>query len=183
MSGVLPTTMTPILVAKRASLRKLTNLISPVPADIDVAQAAAVVPIKTIAAACGLGEDDYEPYGHFKAKISEKVGPKLRATRGRGFYVVVAGINPTPLGEGKSTTTIGLAQAMGAHLDKECVACIRQPSMGAYQIRRHAFADCPPVSTHADTFFYPHRAHVRHQRRRRGWRVFASHPEIGRAHV
>jgi len=130
MSGVLPTTMTPILVAKRASLRKLTNLISPVPADIDVAQAAAVVPIKTIAAACGLGEDDYEPYGHFKAKISEKVGPKLRATRGRGFYVVVAGINPTPLGEGKSTTTIGLAQAMGAHLDKECVACIRQPSMG-----------------------------------------------------
>jgi len=122
--------MTPILVAKRASLRKLTNLISPVPADIDVAQAAAVVPIKTIAAACGLGEDDYEPYGHFKAKISEKVGPKLRATRGRGFYVVVAGINPTPLGEGKSTTTIGLAQAMGAHLDKECVACIRQPSMG-----------------------------------------------------
>ena len=122
--------MTPVQVAKRASLRKLSNLISPVPADIDVAQAAPVVPIKTIAAACGLTEEDYEPYGHFKAKISEKVSAKLQAERGRGYYVVVAGINPTPLGEGKSTTTIGLAQAMGAHLEKECVACIRQPSMG-----------------------------------------------------
>ena len=130
MSGVLHTSMTPVQVAKRASLRKLSNLISPVPADIDVAQAAPVVPIKTIAAACGLTEEDYEPYGHFKAKISEKVSAKLQAERGRGYYVVVAGINPTPLGEGKSTTTIGLAQAMGAHLEKECVACIRQPSMG-----------------------------------------------------
>jgi formyltetrahydrofolate synthetase len=122
--------MTPMQIAKRASLRKLSNLISPVPADIDVAQSAATVPIRTIAAACGLSEEDYEPYGHFKAKLSEKIGPKLQAERGRGYYVVVAGINPTPLGEGKSTTTIGLAQAMGAHLDKECVACIRQPSMG-----------------------------------------------------
>lgn len=121
---------TPMQIAKRASLRKLSNLISPVPADIDVAQSAATVPIRTIAAACGLSEEDYEPYGHFKAKLSEKIGPKLQAERGRGYYVVVAGINPTPLGEGKSTTTIGLAQAMGAHLDKECVACIRQPSMG-----------------------------------------------------
>jgi len=116
--------------AKRKSLVKLTNIIAPVPSDLDVAQAAAVVPIKIVAAACGLDETDYEPYGHFKAKVSEKVVAKLKAERGEGYYVVVAGINPTPLGEGKSTTTIGLAQAMGAHLNKACVACIRQPSMG-----------------------------------------------------
>ena len=74
--------MTPMQIAKRASLRKLSNLISPVPADIDVAQSAATVPIRTIAAACGLSEEDYEPYGHFKAKLSEKIGPKLQAERG-----------------------------------------------------------------------------------------------------
>ena len=73
--------MTPMQIAKRASLRKLSNLISPVPADIDVAQSAATVPIRTIAAACGLSEEDYEPYGHFKAKLSEKIGPKLQAER------------------------------------------------------------------------------------------------------
>eukprot|EP00227_Mantoniella_beaufortii_P019538 CAMPEP_0197585826 /NCGR_PEP_ID=MMETSP1326-20131121/8002_1 /TAXON_ID=1155430 /ORGANISM="Genus nov. species nov., Strain RCC2288" /LENGTH=648 /DNA_ID=CAMNT_0043150383 /DNA_START=107 /DNA_END=2053 /DNA_ORIENTATION=+ len=116
-------------VAKHKSIRKLTGIISPAPSDIDIAQAATVHPIKTIAAACGLQEEDYEPYGHYKAKISEKVVTKL-GSRGMGYYVVVAGINPTPLGEGKSTTTIGLAQAMGAHLGKNCVACIRQPSMG-----------------------------------------------------
>ena len=123
--------MTDAVVAARSeSIRKLTNLKSPVPADIDVAQAASVVKIGTIAAACGLTDADYEPYGHYKAKVSEKVSEKLKAERGEGYYVVVAGINPTPLGEGKSTTTIGLAQAMGAHLEKDCIACIRQPSMG-----------------------------------------------------
>ena len=94
---------------------------------------AVAVPIKTIAAACGLAEDDYEPYGRYKAKVSERVASRKTDTTsgGRGgYYVVVAGINPTPLGEGKSTTTIGLAQAMGAHLERPTVACIRQPSMG-----------------------------------------------------
>ena len=119
-----------VVAARRESIRKLAELKSPVPADIDVAQAATVVPIRTVAAACGLTEADYEPYGHYKAKVSEKVSEKLKAERGEGYYVVVAGINPTPLGEGKSTTTIGLAQAMGAHLENNCVACIRQPSMG-----------------------------------------------------
>ena len=108
--------MSAVEAAKRQAVRKLTNLVSPVPADIDVAQAATVVPIRTIAAACGLTEADYEPYGHYKAKISDKVTSRLKTERGEGYYVVVAGINPTPLGEGKSTT-IGLAQAMGAHLD------------------------------------------------------------------
>lgn len=58
--------------AKKNSLVKLKNLVSPVPSDIDVAQAANVVPIRTIAAACGLSEADYEPYGHFKAKVRRR---------------------------------------------------------------------------------------------------------------
>lgn len=85
--------------------------------------------IKFVAEACGLTEDDYELYGKYKAKINLDVRDTLKH-RGAGYYVVVAGITPTPLGEGKSTTTIGLCQALGAHLDKEVVACIRQPSMG-----------------------------------------------------
>ena len=68
-------------------------------------------------------------YGSNKAKISLDVRKRL-AHQKNGNYVVVTGINPTPLGEGKSTTTIGLAQALGAHLNKKCVACIRQPSQG-----------------------------------------------------
>jgi len=85
--------------------------------------------IKFVAEAYGLTEDDYELYGKYKAKINLDVRDSLKH-RGAGYYVVVAGITPTPLGEGKSTTTIGLCQALGAHMDKEVVACIRQPSMG-----------------------------------------------------
>jgi len=109
--------------------KKLVNLISPTPSDIDIAQAAVPNKIKFVAEACGLTEDDYELYGKYKAKINLDVRDTLK-DRGSGYYVVVAGITPTPLGEGKSTTTIGLCQALGAHLDKEVVACIRQPSMG-----------------------------------------------------
>ena len=56
--------------------------------------------------------------------------PNLLYSSADGNYVVVTGINPTPLGEGKSTTTIGLVQALGAHLNKKAIACIRQPSQG-----------------------------------------------------
>ena len=68
-------------------------------------------------------------YGKSKAKISLAVRDRLSAQLD-GNYVVVTGINPTPLGEGKSTTTIGLAQALGAHLQKKVFANIRQPSQG-----------------------------------------------------
>ena len=68
--------------AKKKSLVKLANLISPVPSDIDVAQAATTVPIKTIAAACGLTEDDYEPYGHYKAKVRARACACIRVRRG-----------------------------------------------------------------------------------------------------
>jgi formate--tetrahydrofolate ligase len=115
-------------------IHKLSNIISPTPSDIDIASNATVLPIKTIAErTCGLDEDDYELYGKYKAKVSEKLSKTLGERKGindRGYYVVMAGITPTPLGEGKSTTTIGLVQAMQAHTGAKAVACIRQPSMG-----------------------------------------------------
>ena len=77
----------------------------------------------------GLGDDEIIPWGIAKAKIPLAVRDK-RAAQAPGNYVVVTGISPTPLGEGKSTTTIGLAQAMGAIRGKTTVACIRQPSQG-----------------------------------------------------
>jgi formyltetrahydrofolate synthetase len=77
----------------------------------------------------GLTEDEVIPWGIAKAKVSLSAR-EARAHVPDGNYVVVTGINPTPLGEGKSTTTIGLAQALGAILGKKTVACIRQPSQG-----------------------------------------------------
>ena len=77
----------------------------------------------------GIEESEIIPWGIAKAKVSLAVKDRL-ADSPDGNYVVVTGINPTPLGEGKSTTTIGLAQALGASLKKKCFACIRQPSQG-----------------------------------------------------
>jgi formyltetrahydrofolate synthetase len=75
-----------------------------------------------------LSADDIIPWGISKAKIP--LSAINKETTDQGHYVIVTGINPTPLGEGKSTTTIGLAQALGAHLGVRSVACIRQPSQG-----------------------------------------------------
>ncbi len=100
---------------------------TPVPSDIEVSQSIEPAPISLIAEELGLAQNEYLPYGFDKAKVSLKVCERL-ASQPDGNYVVVTGINPTPLGEGKSTTTIGLAQALGAHLDRKCIACIRQPS-------------------------------------------------------
>lgn len=102
---------------------------TPVPSDIEISQAIQPAPIADIASALGLQQDEFLPYGSNKAKVSLSVRDRL-AGNTDGNYVVVTGINPTPLGEGKSTTTIGLAQALGAHLGRKTVACIRQPSQG-----------------------------------------------------
>eukprot|EP01006_Ploeotia_vitrea_P019684 TRINITY_DN51916_c0_g1_i1.p1 TRINITY_DN51916_c0_g1~~TRINITY_DN51916_c0_g1_i1.p1 ORF type:complete len:626 (-),score=58.56 TRINITY_DN51916_c0_g1_i1:344-2221(-) len=110
------------------TLRKLT-LKKPVPSDIDIAKAVKPLHISAISKACGITDDELQPYGHYKAKVSLDVLKRLKDSPS-GKYVVVAGITPTPLGEGKSTTTIGLAQAFGAHLGKQAFACIRQPSQG-----------------------------------------------------
>jgi formate--tetrahydrofolate ligase len=105
----------------------------PVPSDIEVSQQIVkeigLLPLADVAKQVGLTEDEVIPWGIAKAKVSLEARNR-RADQPDGNYVVVTGINPTPLGEGKSTTTIGLAQALGAILGKKTIACIRQPSQG-----------------------------------------------------
>ena len=100
-----------------------------VPSDIEIAQAADIRPIVEIAAKLGFTEDDLDLYGKYKAKVHLDVLEKF-ADRPQGKYIDVTAITPTPLGEGKTTTTIGLTQALGSVLGKNVMACIRQPSMG-----------------------------------------------------
>lgn len=139
--------------------RKITvnplHLLEKVPSDIEIAVAQTPKPVVDIAAEIGLQPDEVESYGRYKAKVELSVidrfvlfpsflllcayigvnemdgcGLNRLSHRKDGKYIVVAGITPTPLGEGKSTTTIGLAQALGAHLGKSAIACVRQPSQG-----------------------------------------------------
>jgi formyltetrahydrofolate synthetase len=105
-----------------------SNRLFPVPSDLDIAQAATPKPILEIADSLGLTEDDLILYGKYKAKVHLDTLPKL-AGRPRGKYVDVTAITPTPLGEGKTTTSIGLVQGLG-QLGHQSIACIRQPSMG-----------------------------------------------------
>jgi len=100
-----------------------------VPADIDIAQAATLKPIRQVAEEMGLEESELELYGDYKAKIKLEVLDRL-ADAPDGKYIDVTAITPTPLGEGKTTTTVGLSQALGAHLGKRVITCIRQPSQG-----------------------------------------------------
>lgn len=108
----------------------------PVPLDIAISRAQKPKKITKVAQELGLLERELEPYGHFKAKVDPKlVQERLEEQEEngegeRGNFVLVAGITPTPLGEGKSTTTIGLTQALGAHLGHNSIANVRQPSMG-----------------------------------------------------
>ena len=97
-----------------------------VPSDIAIAQAATLRPITDVAAEIGLTSDDLIPYGHTKAKVRLDV-VKQRPRKGR--LILVTGINPTAAGEGKSTVTIGLTQAL-KQLKKDVVACVREPSLG-----------------------------------------------------
>ncbi len=100
----------------------------PVPSDLDIAQAATAKPIMEIAEQLELDQDDLILYGKYKAKVNLDVMPKI-ADRPRGKYIDVTAITPTPLGEGKTTTTVGLVQGLGI-IGKKPIACIRQPSMG-----------------------------------------------------
>src|SRR5215210_2386644 len=98
------------------------------PSDLEIAQAARLRPIVEVAAELGLREDDLELYGRHKAKVHLDVLERLR-DRPNARYVVVTAITPTPLGEGESTTTVGLGQAM-ARIGKRAVIAIRQASQG-----------------------------------------------------
>jgi formyltetrahydrofolate synthetase len=102
--------------------------LNPVPSDLEIAQAAELKPAVEIAASLGLGPDDLEPFGKYKAKVHLDVLEKFK-DRPQGKYINVTAITPTPLGEGKTTTTVGLTQALGV-LGKTTMCCIRQPSLG-----------------------------------------------------
>ena len=108
---------------------KLTNLLSPVPSDLEIAQAATPIPVAQIASEAGIQPDELDLYGKYKAKVQLSIRDRLKNVKD-GKYVVVTAITPTPLGEGKTTTTVGLSQALGAHLGKKVFTCIRQPSQG-----------------------------------------------------
>ena len=96
--------------------------------DIQIAQEAQMQPIKEVAAQYGITEDDLELYGKYKAKFTDELIQRV-GNNEDGKLVLVTAINPTPAGEGKTTTSIGLAQAM-AKLDKKCLLALREPSLG-----------------------------------------------------
>src|SRR5579871_3422807 len=108
---------------------KLANVLTSVPSDIEIAQAATPIPIDQIASEAGIHPDELELYGNTKAKVHLSIRDRLKDVP-NGKYIVVTAITPTPLGEGKTTTTVGLSQALGAHLGKKVFTCIRQPSQG-----------------------------------------------------
>jgi methylenetetrahydrofolate dehydrogenase (NADP+) / methenyltetrahydrofolate cyclohydrolase / formyltetrahydrofolate synthetase len=101
----------------------------PVPSDIEIAQEAKIKPILQVAAELGIHESELELYGPYKAKIKLEILDRLK-DKPNGKYIDVTAITPTPLGEGKTTTTVGLSQALGAHLGKTVITAIRQPSQG-----------------------------------------------------
>jgi formyltetrahydrofolate synthetase len=101
----------------------------PVPSDIDIAQEATFKPIAQVAEEAGILADELEFFGPYKAKVKLEILERLKDIP-NGKYIDVTAITPTPLGEGKTTTTIGLSQALGAHLGKKVFTAIRQPSQG-----------------------------------------------------
>ncbi|MBN1146789.1 MAG: formate--tetrahydrofolate ligase [Anaerolineales bacterium] len=114
-------------------LRKFTPLVlklrDPVPSDIEIAQEADIKLITQVAEEVGLLPEELELHGNYKAKVRLEVLERLKDVPD-GKYIDVTAITPTPLGEGKSTTMMGLSQALGAHLGKRVFTCIRQPSQG-----------------------------------------------------
>jgi methylenetetrahydrofolate dehydrogenase (NADP+) / methenyltetrahydrofolate cyclohydrolase / formyltetrahydrofolate synthetase len=105
------------------------NFRHPVPSDIEIAQEATLKPVTTIAEEVGILPEELELHGEYKAKVRLSILDRLRDVAD-GKYIDVTAITPTPLGEGKSTTMVGLSQALGAHLLKRVITAIRQPSQG-----------------------------------------------------
>lgn len=105
------------------------KLQQPVPSDIAISRAQQPKLINKVAEEVGIAKHELEPYGAYKAKVDLTLLKRLEHRR-NGRYVVVTGITPTPLGEGKSTTTMGLTQALAAHLGRVSFANVRQPSQG-----------------------------------------------------
>lgn len=108
--------------------RKIVPL-KQVPSDIEIAQSVEPLPVTDIATCAGISLDELDLYGKYKAKVHLSILERLK-DKPSGKYVDVTAITPTPLGEGKTTTTVGLSQALGAYLNKKVFTCIRQPSLG-----------------------------------------------------
>ena len=96
--------------------------------DIEIAQNAKMKHIRDVAASIGIAEDDLEFYGKYKAKIASELWGKVKDNE-NGKLILVTAINPTPAGEGKTTTTIGLGDAL-TNMGKKCVLALREPSLG-----------------------------------------------------
>uniref|UniRef100_A0A669CZ02 formate--tetrahydrofolate ligase n=1 Tax=Oreochromis niloticus TaxID=8128 RepID=A0A669CZ02_ORENI len=103
--------------------------LTPVPSDLEISRAQIPKPVDQLAEEIGLLPEELEAYGRSKAKVRLSVLERLQS-QPNGKYILVAGITPTPLGEGKSTVTVGLVQALSAHLKLNSFACLRQPSQG-----------------------------------------------------
>lgn len=109
-------------------MTKTTDLYTAVPEDIEIAQSAKLLPIQQISAKLGVNEDELELYGKYKAKLSLDLLKQKQSTND-GKLILVTSINPTPAGEGKSTTTVGLGQAFH-HIGKKAIIALREPSLG-----------------------------------------------------
>ncbi|MBP1762832.1 MAG: formate--tetrahydrofolate ligase, partial [Firmicutes bacterium] len=96
--------------------------------DIEIAQQATMKPISEIASYIGLGDDDIELYGKYKAKVTLETWEKIK-DKPNGKLVLVTAINPTPAGEGKTTTTVGLGMALN-RLGQKAIIALREPSLG-----------------------------------------------------
>ena len=96
--------------------------------DIEIAKQAKMLKIGEVAAKLGISEDEYEPYGHYKAKLSESLYAKTKNDPD-GKLILVTAINPTPAGEGKTTISVGLAESMNK-IGKKAIVALREPSLG-----------------------------------------------------
>ena len=96
--------------------------------DIEIAQEAKLENIENVAASLGIDKDEIELYGKYKAKLSDEYINRIKDNK-NGKLILVTAINPTPAGEGKTTTTVGLGQAFGK-LGKKAVIALREPSLG-----------------------------------------------------
>ena len=133
--------------------------------DIEIAKSAKMLKINQVAKKLGLTEEDIEYYGWYKAKISDEVYPRLKNKKD-GHLILVTALTPTPLGEGKSTTSIGLVDAL-AKLNKKVVGALREPSLGPVFGVKGGAAGGGAAGAHLLLRFY-RRAGSAGERRRRG---------------
>ncbi len=109
--------------------------------DIQIAQEAEMTHIREVAAQLGIQEDELELYGKYKAKLSDQLMEKVKGNQD-GKLILVTAINPTPAGEGKTTTSVGLGEAFG-RLGKKAVLALREPSLGPCFGIKGGAADMP----------------------------------------